>query len=253
MKNKVVKVIRALEHECDIRVLYACESGSRAWGFASPDSDYDIRFIYVHPKDWYLGLNDEKDFIDRFLPGDLDLAGWDLRKTLRLFYGCNLSLNEWLGSPEIYYSADGFEQELAVMVADFFNPQKAMHHYLCMAKKVYGKHNDQGRIGIKKLFYVVRPLFCCAWIEGKGSMPPTDFQNLLDAELAPADVIEQICEVRLQKETALEGHVIELPSILQQWIILQLAHFEEAAEAQEGSREKDWQALDQLFLDWVGK
>ncbi|MFK5924778.1 MAG: nucleotidyltransferase domain-containing protein [Verrucomicrobiota bacterium] len=251
MKEKIVKVIHDLESEADIRILHACETGSRAWGFASPDSDYDIRLIYTHPKNWYLGLKEKKDFIDRFLPGDLDLVGWDLRKALRLFYDCNLSLNERLGSPEVYYSVDGFDRQVTAMVARFFNPRKAMHHYLSMAKKVYAQNNDKGRIGIKKLFYVVRPLFCCSWIERNNSMPPTVFQDLLDEGLAPNDLIEAICAIRKQKETAMEGHVTEIPQILQQWIGSEITRFEKSSESLSGSQKKSWQDLDQLFLDWL--
>lgn len=251
MKAQVRKIIRTFESERNIRILYACESGSRAWGFASPDSDYDIRFIYAHPKDWYLRLDEKKDFIDTFLPGDLDLSGWDLAKTLRLFSTCNLSLNEWLDSPEVYYEAEGFKAELAIHIPELFNPRKAMHHYLNMAKKVYEKNNDKGWIGIKKLFYVVRPLFCCAWIEREGSMPPTEFQSMLEVGLASNDIVNQIVEIRSQKETAVEGHVIEMQTQLQKWITTQFVHLGQSIESLEGSPEKNWEALNQVMLKWA--
>ncbi len=251
MKEQVKKVISDFEEEQNIRVLYACESGSRAWGFASPDSDYDIRFIYAHSKDWYLRLEDKTDFIDTFLPGDLDLSGWDLAKTLRLFSTCNLSLNEWLGSPVKYYGVKNFNDELQGFIPEFFNPKKAMHHYLSMAKKVYAQNNDKGLIGIKKFFYVIRPLFCCAWIERENNMPPTEFQTMLEEGLAPNEIVSQIVEIRTRKETAIEGHKIEIDASIQQWIRKQIAHFEQHSPTLEGDSKTNWEALNQIFLDWL--
>lgn len=251
MKKSIKQVICNLEKERGIRILYACESGSRAWGFASPDSDYDIRFIYAHEKNWYLGLEEKKDHIDLFLPGDLDLSGWDIVKTLKLFAGCNLSLNEWLGSPELYCEKEGFRADLTSLISIFFNPCKALHHYLSMAGKVYEKHQDQGQIGIKKLFYVVRPLFCCAWILKNRSMPPTEFQTMLDGELAPKEIVREIENIRLQKESALEGHQISIPQNLMSWIARQLEYVESEAESLSGAAKRDWQELDHLMLKWV--
>ncbi|MCF6313403.1 MAG: nucleotidyltransferase domain-containing protein [Verrucomicrobiales bacterium] len=251
MKESIKQVIRDLEKERSIRILYACESGSRAWGFASPDSDYDIRFVYAHEKNWYLGLEEKKDFIDLFLPGDLDLSGWDLAKTLRLFAGCNLSLNEWLGSPELYYEKGSFREELASLIPNYFNPRKALHHYLSMAGKVYEKHQSEGQIGIKKLFYVVRPLFCCAWILKNKSMPPTAFQAMLDSELATKEIVSEIESIRLQKESALEGHQITIPPNLMSWIARELQDIEKIAGNMSGASKRNWQELDHFLLNWV--
>ena len=112
MKDRIREEIRTLESECDARVLLAVESGSRAWGFASPDSDYDVRFIYAHRRDWYLSVLESRDVIERMLPGDLDVSGWELRKALRLFAKCNLALNEWILSPEVYHAEPAFRGRL---------------------------------------------------------------------------------------------------------------------------------------------
>ncbi|MCL2624210.1 MAG: nucleotidyltransferase domain-containing protein, partial [Planctomycetaceae bacterium] len=108
MNPSISDALRDIERKHDCRVLHACESGSRAWGFPSPDSDYDIRFIYVHRRNWYLRLNESRDTHEWFAPGDLDFSGWELRKALRLFRTCNLSLNEHLQSPIIYEKDDDF-------------------------------------------------------------------------------------------------------------------------------------------------
>src|SRR2546428_11638268 len=112
MKQRVLHELDRIERQHKIRNLLAVESGSTAWGFASPDSDYDVRFIYAHKQDWYLSVFEGRDVIEKMLPERLDISGWDLRKTLRLFSKCNLALNEWLGSPVIYSEAPEFRSRL---------------------------------------------------------------------------------------------------------------------------------------------
>src|SRR5436190_8518118 len=99
MKARILEALASIEAGEGVRILMAVESGSRAWGFASPDSDYDVRFVYAHERDWYLSIFDKRDVIELMLPDRLDVNGWDLRKSLRLFSKCNLAMNEWIGSP----------------------------------------------------------------------------------------------------------------------------------------------------------
>ena len=117
------------------------------------------------------------------LPGDLDVSGWDLRKTLRLFGKCNIALNEWLGSPIVYWQAPTFREQLLRLMPSYFNPMAGLHHYRSMAVRTLEENLEGGRIGIKKLFYVLRPLLACRWIERKRSQPPTSFHALMDDEL----------------------------------------------------------------------
>ena len=250
IKENIEEVIRNLEEERNVRVLFACESGSRAWGFASPNSDYDLRFIYAHPQSWYLELQEKRDVIDLMLPNDLDLAGWDLAKTLRLFASCNLALNEWLNSPVIYWQQDGFREELSKLIPKFFNPRKAVHHYLSMARGTAKDNFDDSSIKIKKLFYILRPLFACYWIQKNGSMPPTLFQAMLDHELASVDVLSAISEMQARKEIALEGEVIETPEILKAWIDQSIAHFEETENSFPPGEKDGWDELNAIMIKW---
>lgn len=248
MKEQIDAALRRLKEVEAITVLYACESGSRAWGFASPDSDYDLRFIYAHPADWHLRLEKRTDFIDLMLPNDLDLSGWELAKTLRLFATCNLALNEWLDSPVVYAEPNEFKKELQSLVPAFFNPRKAMHHYLSMARRTAEENFDGPRIKIKKLFYILRPLFACQWIRANLSMPPTVFQTMLEARLAPADLLEAVAEIQKQKETAAEKHVIEAPRIITAWIEGTISDSESAAEALPPNEKASWDPLNELML-----
>ncbi len=102
IRTAIGEALAQAEQRYDVKVLLAVESGSRAWGFASPDSDWDVRFIYVHRPEWYLGIDEKRDVIEEMLPLDIDLAGWDLRKALRLFRKSNPPLLEWLRSPLNY-------------------------------------------------------------------------------------------------------------------------------------------------------
>ncbi|MDQ8183800.1 nucleotidyltransferase domain-containing protein [Pelagicoccus sp. SDUM812005] len=253
MIDQIETTIRNLESERNITVLYACESGSRAWGFASPDSDYDLRFIYAHRKDWHLQLQKRDDTIDLMLPNDLDLSGWELAKTLRLFATCNLALNEWLGSPVVYWEPNSFRNELLALVPTHFNPKKGMHHYLSMAKGVAADHFDGSHIKIKKLFYILRPLFACLWIEKRITMPPTAFQKMLDDSLAPPAIIDAIAKIQKRKETAAEGFVIEVPQTVKAWIENAIDHAQAVAESiPAGIQEKpSWDPLNKLMLKWT--
>ncbi len=253
MKQQISDTIQRLEAERGISVLYACESGSRAWGFASPDSDYDLRFIYAHRKDWHLQLQKRDDYIELMLPNDLDLSGWELAKTLRLFATCNLALNEWLNSPVVYWEPNSFRNELLTLVPTYFNPKKAIHHYLSMAKGVAADHFDGSQIKIKKLFYILRPLFACLWIEKRRSMPPTVFQEMLDEELASAAVLETIARIQKQKETAAEGFGIETPQFLKDWIDNTINLAQTVANSlPAGTAEKaNWDPLNELMLKWT--
>ena len=87
IRDEVSKRIKAFEDQHNISVLLAIESGSRAWGFASADSDYDVRMSYLHKPEWYWSI--EGEFIEGESRGainipindDLDIAGWDLKNT----------------------------------------------------------------------------------------------------------------------------------------------------------------------------
>src|SRR5262245_59396847 len=154
MKERVLSELQRIERDNRVRVLLAIESGSRAWGFASPDSDYDVRFVYVNRREWYLSVFERRDVIEEMLPGDLDINGWDLRKALRLFAKCNFSFNEWLLSPQTYLEVSSFREQLVQLIPQFFNPIAGIHHYRKTADSSLKDNFSAGRIKIKKLFYV---------------------------------------------------------------------------------------------------
>lgn len=135
MRTRVKLVLQDVEERYQVKVLYACESGSRGWGFASPDSDYDVRFLYVHRPEWYLRVEPQRDVIELPIDDELDVCGWEWRKALGLLKRANPTLIEWLDSPVVYQEDRETASALRTAVPTWFSPSKARWHYLSMARK----------------------------------------------------------------------------------------------------------------------
>ena len=191
MREAILKQLKTLEQEHNIRILYAVESGSRAWGFASEDSDYDVRYIYIRRTEDYLRVNTIRDTIEGPLDEVMDFSGWDIRKALDLLRRCNPSLMEWYRSPIVYYTTDLW-QWLAERIPEFFHVRSNMHHYLSMVLNNWNTHLKPPRelVSAKKYLYVLRPILCCRWLEQFGTVPPVLFETLcqtvLPEEMIPA-------------------------------------------------------------------
>lgn len=186
MDSVIKSCLNEIEHQNNVRILFACESGSRAWGFASKDSDYDVRFIYVHEKEWYLGIDDLKDVIELPVNEVLDISGWDIRKALRLMRRSNAPLLEWLQSPVIYKKDADFYSRIRQLVSAHFILKAGFHHYLSMAKNCFANELQTNNVKVKKYFYALRPILACKWIVDKMEMPPMEFgilRHLLDKNL----------------------------------------------------------------------
>src|SRR5689334_14501823 len=132
IKNRLFEI----EHQEKIQIFYACESGSRAWGFPSEDSDYDVRFLYVRPSEWYLSIDVEEkpDVIERPITDELDISGWDLRKALKLLRKSNPPLLEWLSSPIVYLEKLSIADRMRKLVPEYYSPKACLYHYLHMAQ-----------------------------------------------------------------------------------------------------------------------
>lgn len=207
MKEKIIQYLKQLESEKDIKILLACETGSRAWGFPSPDSDYDVRFIYKHQTKWYLSLNERKDTIERmFENNELDLSGWDLKKSLNLLRKSNPPLLERIQSPIIYISDDNFLAGMNDLAKFNYSKIATIHHYLSMAKKMYSEIKDQDTIKLKKLFYALRTATACKWIEEKETIPPIVFQTMLEQLEFGVLLKQQIFELIELKATKNENY-----------------------------------------------
>ena len=180
MKSQILSRLHEIEAGENVRIVYACESGSRAWGFPSADSDYDIRFLYVRPMEWYLSIDVKRDVIERPVQDGLDISGWDLKKALRLFCKSNPPLLEWLGSPIVYLEQYSAAESMRGLLPDYYSPTTCLHHYLRMARGNYREYLKGDVVWIKKYFYVLRPILAMNWIERVWGVVPTDFNILVD-------------------------------------------------------------------------
>ena len=204
MKEKILKALKQIEAEHDCRILFAVESGSRAWGFASPDSDYDIRAVYVKPLDWYLGLEErQSDTINAMLPDDIDVAAWELRKALRQLLKSNASFMEWLGSPIVYHDC-GLIAQLSEMESHVVNPISIAHHYASMLRHALEDRTDDGTISVKKLCYALRAGLCVRWAMERETMPPTAFAEVWHGLDLGHEADEAINRLLALKENARE-------------------------------------------------
>lgn len=180
IKATIQQKLHEIEQQEKVCIFYACESGSRAWGFPSADSDYDVRFIYIHPRDWYLSIEDRRDVIERPLVENIDLSGWEIRKALRLFRKSNPPLLEWLQSPIIYQQRFSVADKIRELIPDCYSPRNCFHHYLHMAEGNFREYLRGETVRVKKYFYVLRPLLGCRWIEAGLGPVPMEFRMLVE-------------------------------------------------------------------------
>ncbi|KVN43985.1 nucleotidyltransferase domain-containing protein [Burkholderia ubonensis] len=203
--ERVLAELDDVERRHDVKVLFACESGSRGWGFASPDSDYDVRFVYVHRRDWYLRVEPQRDVIERPLDDELDVSGWELRKALQLLHRSNPTLLEWLDSPVVYREDALLASRLRALAGAFFSPLRGRHHYLSMAKKNFRGYLQGDTVRYKKYLYVLRPLLAVRWIDMGLGMPPMQFAKLVAGTVHEPAVLAELDALLELKMRAGEG------------------------------------------------
>ena len=247
MREEILKELHLIEQERKIKILYAVESGSRAWGFASSNSDWDVRFIYVHEYDWYLSIEEKKDDIEIILPNDIDLAGWELRKALLLFRKSNPPLLEWLRSPIIYKEEHSITKLLKEASKIYFNPKSCLYHYLNMANGNYEAYFKENIVRLKKYFYVLRPILACCWIEKNMEMAPMEFKILLDNEIKNSKLKDEINILLTKKENGEELVKGNKIPIIDEFIIKKINYFKEYLADFDYKNSPDFSELNSIF------
>ncbi|MBP9997315.1 MAG: nucleotidyltransferase domain-containing protein [Lachnospiraceae bacterium] len=174
MRDIIIEKLKEIEEKENVRIIAAIESGSRAWGFESPNSDYDVRFIYVRTLEDYLKLEKTKDVIEWQLDDVLDINGWDLKKALQLMHDSNPSIFEWCASPIIYRDSESFK-ELKALRQEYYSRKKNLYHYWHMANNNNQAYLQGEEVRIKKYFYVIRPLLAAKWVVDKKTHPQCFF------------------------------------------------------------------------------
>jgi len=247
MQDQLFKV----ESKYDVKILFACEAGSRAWGLHSNHSDYDVRFIYVHPLDWYLDIDQKRDVIEHPMTKELDLSGWDLRKTLLLLRKSNPPLLEWLHSDIIYIKEEPFYYEMKNLAKRAFSAKACLFHYLNMAKRNAKIIFQKDRIKVKQYVNVLRPLLACKAIEAENSFPTVNFPNLV-AKLITDDHLKKELNLLIQwKQT--EQEYISVPNLplINQYIEIELQYLEDYVNTVPTIKADVTEELNQFFRKMI--
>jgi predicted nucleotidyltransferase len=206
MEEIIEASLSQIQQEQGFKIIYACESGSRAWGFPSKDSDYDVRFLYINPPEWYLSFNVEEkpDVFERPITDELDISGWDLRKALKLLRKSNPPLLEWLNSPIVYREVTEVVERLKELVPEFYSPIACAYHYLHMAQGNYREYSRGDVVWRKKYLYILRPLLAIGWIEQETAAVPMEFQTLVDRLISDSDLRRAIDDLLEAKKAGKE-------------------------------------------------
>jgi len=214
VRKRIHQELDRIERDHDVRILFAVESGSRPWGFPSPDSDYDVRFVYVRPLSWYVRLSVGRDVIERPIIDDLDIGGWDLRKAMNLLIRANPSLIEWLSSPIIYREG---REAVAIRELAEASPHRhsARHHYRALAWNNYSRYiTGRGSVKLKKYMYCIRPAAALRWLRTRPDRVPMDFPSLLAGVTFEADLQQAVDALLALKMNSSElGEGSRIPAI----------------------------------------
>ena len=251
-RDEIMRRLAAVEEKEGVRILLAIESGSRAWGFASPNSDFDVRFIYARPQDWYLSvdLEDKRDVIEYPIVDDIDLNGWDVRKALQLFWRSNPAVIEWIQSPINYIDQGGFKAGMQELLDSVYTLEKGIYHYRSMAKTNYRGYLMAGMVPLKKYFYVLRPLLATRWIETYRTAPPIEFSALLHLLPKEDGLLEEIQVLLERKKVTLEKELAPRIDKLNAFIEAELARLE-SFSVEKDEKAGGMEQLNALFRQMV--
>ena len=247
--------LRHVESTYGVRILYACESGSRAWGFASEDSDWDVRAFFVRPQRDYLRVREPADHIHVDLPGELDVTAWDLRKGLSHAGKSSASVLEWLHSPIVYHDAagaggaEGFGAGMRALAAQCFRVRPTVDHYLGLAHQLQGKAGHGAELNGKKMLYVLRASLAARWALTFRTAPPVEFARLLP-QLEDSTLRAEVEELVRLKRGGTEADAWPVSPALRAW----LSELRAACEAEASGLNEpvpQFTALDDFFYHWI--
>ena len=249
MTELIREKLKEIEEKENIKIIHCVESGSRAWGFASPDSDYDVRFIYVRPKEYYLRLDKTRDVIEWQLDDTLDINGWDLQKALRLLHKSNPTLFEWNSSPIIYKTTDEWK-EVSSIIEKYFVEKSGLYHYLSTAKSNYREYLKGDVVRLKKYFYVLRPLLACKWILAEGTPPPMLFKTLMDKYLDESikPDVETLLKMKMEMPEIGEGKRFDK---INDYLDGTIEEVEKVIAELPSKEAEKWEELNQIFLKLI--
>ena len=248
MQAQIVNKLNHIAATRQVRWLWAVESGSRAWGFASPDSDYDVRGVYVQAPTAYMGIDAASENFEWIENTWFDVGAWDVRKTLRLLRTSNATVLEWLQSPHIYQAAPDFQETMWALAQAYFQPAHALYHYRGIAKTASSAVQADGSIRLKKWFYVLRPLLAALWVVQHQGIAPMTLGELLVTQ--PAAIQAEVLALVALKQQKSEDFVFVPTPNLSQWVV---SLWQQTDSKLLKKTVPDGGDLDQLFQTWVGR
>ena len=250
VRKEILEKLAEIEEKEHVKVLYAVESGSRAWGVASPDSDYDVRFVYVRDKEEYLSLQEKKDVIEWQLDEVLDINGWDLKKTLVQFHKGNATLFEWANSPVVYKTTDAWK-DIYESCKKYFSVKVALCHYYGTANSTFKQYLQEDAVKYKKYIYALRPLLACKFIADNHAIPPVKFEELLKQAL-PTELSEEIARMLVIKAQSDEKDRNPKLPVIQKYIESEIEKYDTFSKDMADDRVADWENLNKVFLKHIG-
>lgn len=243
---KVPERLRQIEQEHHIRVLYAVESGSRAWGTNSDQSDFDIRFIYIRPREDYLRLEGIRDVLEFEISDKWDMVGWDLQKALRLLYSSNSQLFDWLKSPVVYWD-DGFSQRFTTVAQPFFHIPTVALHYASQSDIHRKKAIREDPAKVKQYLYALQHLLASRWVLEHRCPVPLDIRKLM-AELLPEEWRQDAAFFLERKTGHPEQPFVDRRPRLEVWLKEEAERIRTAAKRLPDQKVTGWSTLNGFFL-----
>lgn len=250
MDNIIKQKLLEIETQYEVKILLAVESGSRAWGFASTDSDWDVRFIYVHRPAWYSGVFPGRDVIE-VMDGEnnLDFSGWDLRKALALLYKGNPPLFEWLSSPIVYQMVPEAISELKTIAAEYYDIKSAIYHYIHMVSRNWETYvKGRSEVVTKKYLYIFRPLLACKHIEDTKTIAPMEIDRIV--KYLDPTIAEMFQELLTRKRANVELGRMPADHGFNEWIVNNLTYYKEYVNTLTQVK-KDTKLLDDYLFKWM--
>jgi predicted nucleotidyltransferase len=224
IKNYIRDKLEHLEKEHNVTILHAIESGSRAWGFPSKDSDYDVRFIYVHPMEHYLSIDRKRDVVetpilhDDFLGVEFDMSGWDIKKALGLAIRGNVVVHEWMTSPIIYQANEQYTEIITDFLKDVAKLESYFYAYRNKTYRSWIDARDNADIRIKDYCYSLRCALCIEWVKTHKTPPPMDLPSLLAALKIGKNITDTIDGLITMKEQSSEKDTMKREPLLDNFI-----------------------------------
>ena len=248
MKEIIIGKLKKIEEKEQVKILFAVESGSRAWRFPSIDSDYDVRFVYIHPIEWYLSIDEGRDVLEYPINDLLDISGWDIRKALRLFKKSNPSIMEWISSPIRYFEYSSFLKQISGLSNEYFSPKSSMYHYIHIATSNYRKYLQGDMVKIKEYFYVLSSILACKWIEINKTIPPIDFEDLLESQVDDKELSNEIKILLERKKSGEELDIEPRIEVISKFLEDEIMYYQSYVKRLDNGKKLDVSILDSLFL-----